>query len=370
MHLEGKADLKKLLRNAGGGFFTGRFRFRAEEITIVPGSYIFIWWLSLVIGLGLIALSFRFPSEQMIFLAAGVIDIGLVSIFLFRGYFRPRPEFDPLHSLFFPRGKGSAEKPLGTLSFSELKSLNIFRRIVQGSKGRTFFRYELKLKLRDGTEYALTCQTSLPNMLEDAEKLSAVLNIPLECNVNGFLQEYFEKAKKDNRATLIAGALFFVIGMTVSFFFSVMPLLTYFSSRDWEETPAVILDSGIVKAKGSKGRTIYRLVLSYRYSRNGKDYFSGRYDPFLENSSQGGLIRKIVKNNPPGKKTVCYVDPSDPSRAILSKEGIHSDAVAQMIFVNFFPVIGLIFLIVGICTWSNLRRMKKRYSHRFERTRF
>ena len=107
----------------------------------------------------------------------------------------------------------------------------------------------------------------------------------------------------------------------------------------WEETPCVVDSSSVVAVPsgGRRGPT-YRIEVVYHYTFHGRVYHSSRYQ--FTSGSNSGRDRKqrIVDQYPPGRQTVCYVNPSAPGEAVLYR-GLN----VEMAFGCF----GLIFAFVG-----------------------
>ena len=127
------------------------------------------------------------------------------------------------------------------------------------------------------------------------------------------------------------------------------------SSRmnDWVETPCVI-EKAEIDDSGFNQRymTKYVLVTAYRYQYEGKDYLGDRYKRIQPESSHKPKIEDIVEKIPVGTDTVCFVDPQNPSGAVLKRDSKGS------IFSIWFP--GL-FVFGGLgMVISALRRPRKR----------
>jgi len=103
------------------------------------------------------------------------------------------------------------------------------------------------------------------------------------------------------------------------------------------EVPCTIQTSKVVEHSDSDGST-YSVEVSYRYKVNGQPFVSSRYK-FMTGSSSGHSGKQaVVDALPPGKQTVCYVDPNNPAEAVIER-GFTSDLL--------FGLIPLVFVMIG-----------------------
>lgn len=133
-------------------------------------------------------------------------------------------------------------------------------------------------------------------------------------------------------------ALFGLFGFVFLFFVFIRPAFKIIEARGWTPTPCVIVSSSVGQHSGSKGST-YSVDLVYRYQVGLQQYTGKRYQ-FLGGSSSGYAGKAaIVRRYPRGKKTVCYVNPRDPSDAVIER-GFTPD-----MGVGLIP---LVFVLVGV----------------------
>jgi hypothetical protein len=126
-------------------------------------------------------------------------------------------------------------------------------------------------------------------------------------------------AKKDRGVLLyIVFAIFFLVGTVGFYLMALAPAIKILEARDWIRTPCLVVDSRLRSHTGSD-TTTYRIDILYAYTFKGKRYKSNRYD-FMKASSSGYDRKKeIVKRNPPGTLTACYVNPDNPGDAVLDR---------------------------------------------------
>ena len=119
-----------------------------------------------------------------------------------------------------------------------------------------------------------------------------------------------------------------------------MILHPYFQSRaarDWKETPCRIVSSE-VKSHRDSDATTYSVEISYVYKVAGREFHSNRYQ-FLRFYSSGRPAKAAtVARFPRGKATVCFVNPRNPTDAVLDR-GFAS--------IGWFALLPLAFVGVG-----------------------
>ena len=104
-------------------------------------------------------------------------------------------------------------------------------------------------------------------------------------------------------------------------------------SRDWVQTPCQVVSSEVLRGGKSS-----RVKIVYGYSVAGKEYESDQYC-FMAISSNTATRwkRRVVADHPPGKQTVCFVNPGDPTEAV-----IHRGWVPDMWWLLFpIPFLGV-----------------------------
>lgn len=131
-------------------------------------------------------------------------------------------------------------------------------------------------------------------------------------------------------------AVFLLSGLACLGFF-VLPALRIVSALSWRETPCTILESKVVTHSGGDDDT-YSVGVRYAYVVDGRELQSDRYQ-FLGGSSSGYDGKAaVVRALPPGTRTVCYVNPEDPTQAVLDR---------GMSLEYLFALIPLFFVAVG-----------------------
>jgi len=138
---------------------------------------------------------------------------------------------------------------------------------------------------------------------------------------------------------------FILIGGLVFYGAFVRPAVRILEARNWTETPCRIVSSQVGSHSG-KGTT-YSVDIIFAYNVGGRGFTSAHYN-FMGGSSSGYAgKREIVDRYPPGLQTVCYVNPSDPSDAVIEQRFTN-----DMLF-GLFPLV-----FVGIGTAGLIWRKK------------
>ena len=127
--------------------------------------------------------------------------------------------------------------------------------------------------------------------------------------------------KQPSKGTLV-GALFFSVFLLAGagFFYGLFlrPAAQLIDARQWLKTPCVVLSSRVLSHSDGDGTT-HSIDILYRYQVAGTTHRSNRYD-FTPASSSGRRRKQtVVDRYPQGTRTFCYVDPDDPTEAVLSR---------------------------------------------------
>jgi hypothetical protein len=132
--------------------------------------------------------------------------------------------------------------------------------------------------------------------------------------------------------------LFAAAGGAMLYPLGIRPIARTIDAGNWRPTPCKVLRAE-VRSHDSDDGTTYSVYILYEYECDGQPYKSDRYD-FVGGSSSGyeGKVR-VVKQYRTDPNPVCYVNPEDPTEAVL-KRGFHAKLLLAL-----FP---LPFLLVGV----------------------
>ena len=100
--------------------------------------------------------------------------------------------------------------------------------------------------------------------------------------------------------------------------FFLAPAMKSIGALSWNAVPCTMLESRVEEHPGDDGST-YSVEVRYRYEVEGREYTGDRYR-FLGGSSSGHSGKQaVVDRLSPGTVTTCYVDPADPTKAVLHR---------------------------------------------------
>lgn len=112
--------------------------------------------------------------------------------------------------------------------------------------------------------------------------------------------------------------VFLLAGAAGSYFLLVRPVSRLLASLSWTETECTVLSSEVAEVSSSDSST-YKIDIRYQYIAGGNLRESNRYDFRVGSSSGTAGKQAIVDRYPPGARVQCWVDPGDPSEAVLSR---------------------------------------------------
>jgi hypothetical protein len=134
-------------------------------------------------------------------------------------------------------------------------------------------------------------------------------------------------------------AAFLVMGSALGIGIVGKPLVHILSARRWQSASCEIISSRVQANPGSDGGSTYRVDLTYRYFVDDRGYVGDRYQ-FMDWSTSGSRGKAgIVARLRPGTRTQCWVNPDDPSDAVIER-GLTSDLWLGLIVLPFVIVGG------------------------------
>lgn len=139
------------------------------------------------------------------------------------------------------------------------------------------------------------------------------------------------------------GALFMLIGGALLYGFTINPWLEARDSANWQEVPCTVVRSEVSSHRSSKGGTSYSAEILYEYLVDGRSYTSERFNFGVSTSGGSKSASQRASRFREGQRTVCYVDPNDPTSAVLFRESGFS----------WFALIPAVFFGVGVLIFFN-----------------
>ncbi|RMG44575.1 MAG: DUF3592 domain-containing protein [Candidatus Dadabacteria bacterium] len=145
--------------------------------------------------------------------------------------------------------------------------------------------------------------------------------------------------QQSKQAGRIVFGVFLLVGLALAYPFIFSPVYKMISALSWKEVPAQVVYSRVVEEKSSKGGSTYEADIFYKYKVNGREYFSNDIDFFIRGSSSGYSGKaKFIRKYPRGKKITVYVNPSDPTEAVINR------GLNLKFLLGLFPAV---FLLIG-----------------------
>ncbi|HEY2585765.1 MAG TPA: DUF3592 domain-containing protein [Tepidisphaeraceae bacterium] len=141
-----------------------------------------------------------------------------------------------------------------------------------------------------------------------------------------------------------------VVGLVLLWTESLRPVLRARAvATGWDKVPCTILDSTVTEhpeTGSGEDRTTYSVEVRYRYTVSGRTYESSRLNVFPPFAGSRPEKQAIANRYPPGSTAVCYVNPADPTDAVL-ESGLNRSPWL-LAFPLVFVLVGLIGLIVTL----------------------
>lgn len=161
---------------------------------------------------------------------------------------------------------------------------------------------------------------------------------------------------KSARSTVLFSLVFLLVGCGFFYGLVLRPLSKIMGARDWPAIPCVVVASEVERHSGGGGRhnsgPTYSINILYFYEFNGKPYKANGYD-FLGGSSSGFDDKEaVVDRLRPGTPAVCYVNPADPTEAVLER------GFSPWMLFGVIPVVFI--LIGGGGLYSSIRGRRKK----------
>ena len=146
-------------------------------------------------------------------------------------------------------------------------------------------------------------------------------------------------------ASLSGGWLFTGIWCTVSFVALIFiggPVLADIGTADWTPTDGVVIDSGVDVSTGGKGGNTYCLWVDYQYTFENTTY-NGYVVSYSQDNSCDSWSADADEDYPPGSNVTVFVNPDNPSEAVLENGFSGIDFGICCVFP--FVIIGVIMLV-------------------------
>jgi hypothetical protein len=149
------------------------------------------------------------------------------------------------------------------------------------------------------------------------------------------------EARSRRTSMIMLFGTFALAGMILSYPLLVSPLMHVWEAGTWIKTPCVIESSDIGRTMESHGPT-YGADIRYSYMFGAKGFTSSRYQFWDATSNGFGRIANIVNQHQAGDSSFCYVNPTNPSEAVLNR------GLAVEMLIGLVPIICMFFGVTGL----------------------
>ena len=149
---------------------------------------------------------------------------------------------------------------------------------------------------------------------------------------------------------------FMVIGAGVFGFLGVRPLWQSLASQRWLEVPCTIDQAEVQSSRDSDGDQTFRIIVSYTYRVDGREYHSDRHG--FETGGSNIAVeakRARVQEFTSRPQQRCWVDPRDATSAVLDR-GVPGVVWIGLIFGALFGGVPLAIFIVMVRSWRRAKR--------------
>jgi hypothetical protein len=142
----------------------------------------------------------------------------------------------------------------------------------------------------------------------------------------------------------LCGLVFAGVGVSILLFGVVPQCLDWYSMKQWQPIPAKVSQAE-TKVSRNEGSTTYSATARYRYEYQGRHYSSQRVA--ISDSSdnmrdfQYNLGKKLERAAASGDVVTVYVNPNDPSQAVINRDLRLEIVGFKMIFVVLFGGVGV-----------------------------
>jgi hypothetical protein len=126
--------------------------------------------------------------------------------------------------------------------------------------------------------------------------------------------------------------VFVVAGTAAGYFMSFRPLYLAYQARSWTPADCEVISSR-VDASGDTSRPDIR----YRYYVADRRYTSDRYN-FIVGSTNDSTVAATVERYAAGTRFQCYVDPGDPTQAVINRDPTYWYYFGLIFFAAFAGV--------------------------------
>jgi hypothetical protein len=154
-------------------------------------------------------------------------------------------------------------------------------------------------------------------------------------------------------------SIFFAIGMGLTWFMAVAPMLKSREAANWREVVCVVQHIGIEVHHGDDAT--YSPEVSFSYTFNGQPYTGNQF--WFGSGSHGDrrAIEKAIAPFQAGGEYPCFVNPLDPQEAVLTRQ-VASHTWLGWLFGGIFGLVGLGGMLAGLRSYFRARAVASKRS--------
>lgn len=153
------------------------------------------------------------------------------------------------------------------------------------------------------------------------------------------------------------------VGLAFGAFFA-RGLVDWLAARSWEPVPATLLHVDLRVSRSSEGDPTYRVQARFEYARHGRRYVAERVDLHPGSDNLGDyhqqLHARLEQAWRTGKAVTAWVDPDDPSRAVLNRDMRWGRLAFGMLFPVVFGGVGVAMLVRERRAGRERKRLEQR----------
>jgi len=124
-------------------------------------------------------------------------------------------------------------------------------------------------------------------------------------------------------------SIFVIAGTAIGYFLSFKPLYRLYQARSWTASQCEVISSRVAQNGDTSRPDIF-----YRYFVGDRPYTSSRYN-FIPGSTNDSTVSATVARYSAGTRFECYVDPADPSEAVINRDFAYWYCFGLIFFVGF-----------------------------------
>ncbi len=149
----------------------------------------------------------------------------------------------------------------------------------------------------------------------DNPLVPAILTVALLCCAVGLVGVFLRRSN----GFLLGGPFLIFVGLAGHLMFFTMPLWNGLRSLRWPAVPCIIEDGNVRSARNSGiiSFNVYWPDIVYRYQVGDRTYRANTNNASFVGSPWYYGARRVVREHPPLRSATCYVNPANPSEAVL-----------------------------------------------------